>query len=494
MEVRQPAKLEVNISEGEVVVLWDHPVDTPSDFRYNSNVWTPVSGCMMITRCFCDLTSLIDDYRVGYKVRVQLVTGGQKSAWIIRKFLPNTSGLLPPSFSLWATSNTLGVNVHEKPILKKLFPFGVTYTIYLEETDQENKITIAYLTDDGEEEQRRKIFTALHWETEYCVSIKVEGNGALSESSLSPQQCLRLPEQEWFIVAASSLSLLGVIAVVAIMGSIILCYLRRPAKTPTALKSPVREWLPLSVTEGTMEVVTDKGWFLYSYGTEVKNSVNFPVTRITVTEDCEEDRRTSLDSGVKFEPNSSTDSGGSPPMRQEDSGFGSIGGPESSTSSQIDYPMKDERTEPDEVIVRKREDSGVGMGCQLESSSINMDEPDSAPLMKCGSLQSYRRQNPSVIQNHECDEEDMFKQLPADSVLAEVVAGYRAGPQSCICSGAGQCPWCHKHSHYGTEATKQYRPVGVESRLLGSESNLIELNLSGYSRQKQKSDCTAADW
>ncbi|XP_061576319.1 interleukin-10 receptor subunit alpha [Cololabis saira] len=495
MDVRQPVKLEVNISDGEVIVFWEHPVDIPTEFgynvemtRYQSNDWTPVSGCSMTRNHFCVLTSLIDDYGSGYKVRVQLVTGTQVSAWIYKKFLPNRSGLLPPAFSLWATSSTLTVKVHEKPILKKLFPFGVIYTIYLEELGQDNKTTTAYLRDEGEEEQRKLIFTALHWGREYCVGIEVEGTGSLSKSSMSPQQCLHLPEQEWFIVAASSLSLLGAIAVVAIMGSILLCYLRRPAKTPAALKSPVGAWLPLSVTEETMEVVTDKGWFLYSYGPAVKNSFNLPVTHVTITEDSEEDRRTSMDSGVNIESNSTTDNGTTPPMRQEDSGCGSMGGPESSTSSQVDYTLKDERTEHDEVIVRKREDSGVGMGCRLESSSINMDEQESAPLMKCIALQSYRSQNPSVVQNHECGNEDMFKQLPADSILAEVVAGYRAGPQSCICSGAGQCSWCHKHNHYGTEATRHYRAVGVENGPLGSESHLIDSQnrggtLSGYSSE-----------
>lgn len=60
-----------------------------------------------------------------------------------------------------------------------------------------------------------------------------------------------------------------------------------------------------------MEVVTDKGWFLSSYRTEVKNCVTNPVTHVTVTEDNEEeDRRTSMDSGVSVESNSATNSEG----------------------------------------------------------------------------------------------------------------------------------------------------------------------------------------
>lgn len=43
---------------------------------------------------------------------------------------------------MWATSSSLTVRVHEKPILRKLFPFGLTYTIYLEERGQDKKVGI----------------------------------------------------------------------------------------------------------------------------------------------------------------------------------------------------------------------------------------------------------------------------------------------------------------------------------------------------------------
>ncbi|XP_072248543.1 interleukin-10 receptor subunit alpha [Leuresthes tenuis] len=494
MHVPQPDKLEVNISDGEVTLLWKDPVGAPSDYWYNVQMaryvdeWAELSSCTRIKRTYCHLSSFIDDYSTAYKVRVQLVTKDDESNWTKKKILPNQSNLLPPSFTLWATSSTLTIYVHEKPILKKLFPFGVTYTIYLEEIGQDNTTTIAYMTDDEGADQRTKIFPALQWGKKYCVSLKVEGNGALSISSMSEQQCLNLPEQEWFIIAASSLSVLGVFAVIAIMGSIVLCYLRPSAKTPASLKTPVSGWLPLSVVEGTMEVVTDRAWFLTSSGAEVKNSVKLPVTHVTVIEDNKEDRRTSMDSGVGMESNSATSNGGSPPMRQEDSGCGSMGGPESSTGCQTDYPMKDERTEAD--AVRKSEDSGVGMSCQHESSSMSLDGQDSVPVMESVPGGNYRSQSPSAVQIHVCDNEDMFKQIPADSVLAEVVTGYRTGPQSCICSGAGQCSWCHKYGHYGREVVKQYRAVCIENELLGNKSNLVDsykrnVTFSGYPSETQ---------
>ncbi|XP_035536664.1 interleukin-10 receptor subunit alpha [Morone saxatilis] len=492
MEVPKPADLRVDIVDGEVIAIWKHPVGAPPNSHYNvqmgkySGDWYEVTSCKETTNTNCDLTDLIDNYGTRYKVKVQLVEQGHVSAWTVKNFLPNTSNLRPPSFTLWATSSTLTVYVHQKAILKELFPFGVTYTIYLEDRGQDNKTTTAYVEDDEEEDQRSKTFKSLHWGREYCVSIKVEGNGALSSSSMSHKQCLQLPEQEWFIIAVSSLSILGVLTLFAFMASILLCYLRLPGKTPTALKSPVSGWLPLSVGEGTIEVVTDKGWFLSSNKTELKSCFKVPVTHITVTEDNEEeDRRTSMDSGVGMESNSATKSGGSPPVRQEDSGCGSLGGTESSTSSQTDYPLQEERTDTD--TVRKREDSGLG--CQLHSSSMNLDGQDSGSLKQAVVGGNYRTQSPAAVQINVSDDEE-FKQMLPNPVLAEVVTGYRAGPQSCICSGAGQCTWCHKQGLSGTGAIKEYRSVCIDNRLLSGKWDFVDsykgvLTFPSYSKTTQ---------
>lgn len=175
-------------------------------------------------------------------------------------------------------------------------------------------------------------------------------------------------------------------------------------------------------------------------------------------------------------------------MRQEDSGCGSMGGPESSASSQTDYPLQDDTTDTDSV--RKREDSGVGMGCRLHSSSMNLDGRDSGPLKESVPGGNYHSQSPSAVQIHICDKEDTFKKILPDSVLAEVVTGYRVGPQSCICAGAGQCTWCHKQGHNEAEVNKQCRALCIENGLLGSKCKLEdsyngEVIFSGYAKKTQ---------
>lgn len=240
-----------------------------------------------------------------------------------------------------------------------------------------------------------------------------------------------------------------------------------------------------------MEVVTDKGWFLSAYKTDVTSSVKDPVTHVTVTEDNgDEDRRTSLDSGINIESNSAENNREGPSMRQEDSGCGSLGGSEGSTSGQTSYPMADERTNTD--TLRKREDSGVGLGRQIDSFSMTLDGQETVLVRESVAGGNYRTQSPSSVHRNVYDEEEEFKQILPDTVLAEVVTGYRAVPQSCICSGSGQCTWCHNQGHYETDI----RAMCSENGQLASKYGFVDsynVGLTFSSYKKTHMDTVTVD-
>lgn len=61
-----------------------------SAHRYTDE-WKKVDYCTGITHTYCNLSSLIHEYNIGYKVKVQLVVGMNASVWIKKKFLLNTS-------------------------------------------------------------------------------------------------------------------------------------------------------------------------------------------------------------------------------------------------------------------------------------------------------------------------------------------------------------------------------------------------------------------
>lgn len=198
-------------------------------------------------------------------------------------------------------------------------------------------------------------------------------------------------------------------------------------------------WLPLSVAEGTMEVVTDKGWVLSRSRPEGRDA--FPVTSDTPKEMKRKERWTSMDSGVSMEPNSAEVSRGHPPDRHEDSGCGSLSGSESSTSNHNEYPSTDE------TKTGAGMDNTVVRDCQLGLSSTNLDEQDSVSPKAAVGGGNYRSQSPSAV----------LEPLLCHPVLAEVVSGYRAAAQACICSGAGQCTWCHQQALHAKEAVSHYR-------------------------------------
>lgn len=50
-----------------------------------------LASCTQINDTYCSLNSFITDFDSGYKVRVQLVAGGDESIWVRKKFLLNES-------------------------------------------------------------------------------------------------------------------------------------------------------------------------------------------------------------------------------------------------------------------------------------------------------------------------------------------------------------------------------------------------------------------
>lgn len=430
-----PDNLKVIILEEDVTVHWDKPSTTPSNVYYNVQFaryvdhgkWKGVTKCTRINNTWCHLTDLIEDPRTVYKVRVQIEADDAHSEWRHKKIEQTLGELLPPSFTMWATSRSLTVKVHKKPFLRERYLFGSTYTIYLQESSQ-NQTTVATLGDETWEHQNQRTFTSLHWGKEYCITVKVEVNGG-PFSGLSPQQCLVLPEQEWIITAVASMTVSVFLITIALIAAFILCYIKRPAKTPPALKSPASGWRPLSVGQGPVEVVTDKGWFLFKAEPEVNHGFkNHPTPFITNEQNSEEDRRPSTDSGVSIK--SSSD-----PTRLEDSGCGSIG----TQHSVCNFPISYEGS--DTLSTVKTDDSGMGLSCHSDASSLNLDEQDSGCLNKSG---EYHSQKLLTVCVHESDNEEKL----TEPQLVSVMSGYRTNAPLCTCSGANACAWCHNQSNY----------------------------------------------
>lgn len=227
-----------------------------------------------------------------------------------------------------------------------------------------------------------------------------------------------------------------------------------------------------------MEVVTDKGWFLSSYRPEVEKK--FPVTSFTPKDHKVEERWTSMDSGVSMEPNSAEVSRGNSPERHDDSGCGSLSGSESSTSHQAGYPLNDDKA-------GTGMDGRVGLDCQLRSSPANVDQQDGASPKATVVVGNYRSQSPSAV----------LEPMLCHPVLAEVVSGYRAAAQACICSGTGQCTWCHKQALNGKGVVGQYRATCTDDGQRSSRQDSVDsckaVTFLSYPQKTQEDSFTVED-
>lgn len=252
-------------------------------------------------------------------------------------------------------------------------------------------------------------------------------------------------------------------------------------------KSPLSDWRPLSVTEGIVEVVTDKGWFLSSYMTQGEAGAKVPLTSAATTEDSdEEDRRTSMDSGVSMESNSIETRQERPSTRQDDSGCGSLGGQESSTSDQTTYPQQTDGSKMD--VASDKGDRGMGCGFQPHSSPLNAKQQRGGPLKEAAYAGNYRSQIPHTVELDIRNKAELSEILNNPS-LADMIQGCRAELQSCICSGADQCTWCRENVPRATQITKQYKDAcpenGLPNRTCNSMGTSKEIPASVFPKDTQ---------
>lgn len=179
-----------------------------------------------------------------------------------------------------------------------------------------------------------------------------------------------------------------------------------------------------------------------------------------------------MDSGVSMESNSIETRQERPSTRQDDSGCGSLGGQESSTSDQTTYPLQKDGSKMN--IASDKVDSGMGSGFQFHSSPLSGKLQSGGPLKEAVYGGNYRSQTPRDVEIDICDDKVELSEMLNNPSLAEVIQGYRAGLQSCICSGAGECTWCHKNVPGATHITKQYKATYPENRLTNGKCNSID--------------------
>ncbi|NWZ93727.1 I10R1 protein, partial [Nesospiza acunhae] len=250
-KLAKPRSVRITTEMGWHLLQWEPGRGCPSDARYDVQyivygigmLWTAIPECWNTTEHSCDLTHYTPDPAKRYHARVRTVAGNITSSW--KKtggFYPQQAGPRLAEQSLSVMGNSIQVRLRLRPGSASpedsdLQREMTRYHVHLRRTRDNHTITVV---KNSTEFTIRELF----WLTEYCLSMEPSLANMPIPSTLSAEQCVttgpRDRSAELLPTILSSffitLSLLG------LLGALLACtYIRRPVRTPSALKSFMKQ-------------------------------------------------------------------------------------------------------------------------------------------------------------------------------------------------------------------------------------------------------------
>ncbi|XP_018778585.3 interleukin-10 receptor subunit alpha isoform X1 [Serinus canaria] len=253
-ELARPRSVRITTEMGWPLLRWEPGVGCPSDARYDVEYiaygtgvpWTAIPECSNTSEHSCDLTRYTPEPEQRYHARVRAVTQNLTSFWErTGSFFPQQAGPRLAGQSLSVMGNSIQVRLQ-----LLLQPGNVSleysdfqremsrYHVHLRRTRDNHTITVVKNSSE---------FTirGLFWLTEYCLSVEPSLANRPVPTTRSAEQCVttghrdRSAELLPTILSSSFiiLSLLG------LLGALLLArtYIRKPVRTPSALKSFMKQ-------------------------------------------------------------------------------------------------------------------------------------------------------------------------------------------------------------------------------------------------------------
>uniref|UniRef100_A0AAY4CAW9 Fibronectin type-III domain-containing protein n=1 Tax=Denticeps clupeoides TaxID=299321 RepID=A0AAY4CAW9_9TELE len=389
----------VEIWEEIVIVRWEPPEDCPEDASYAVRIGRSVSLLLSFGRS----DSVIQKFHIfmfthlysytlflSQHITSKCVTFPSLLHTPFAQFsisfansnppapLLQTAKILPPSFSLAGNGDSIKVKIHSKPTLMAIFTAGLQYSAYLRIKGHVSKV------------------------------LSVEDIDQVT-MPMKTTKAPRLPHGDTvfgFVGLA-----LGILVMVVLLG--MSCFLWRPVKMPAVLKPQEIGWHPVSITDGPVEVIVDKGWLLTRTLVDGKKGKYDDTKKILE----EVERRESQDSGINMEPASISSRHSDEEEAAaalEDSGCESLdnaGGSLNGSGGSRELLLMDGR---------RGDDSGLGLGLNGGGHGV-------LPDLEVVAGDGYRSQSPATIESHAYREEkvDVSSQCDTDTNLAAPISGYR---------------------------------------------------------------------
>ncbi|NXR96273.1 I10R1 protein, partial [Hypocryptadius cinnamomeus] len=252
-KLARPHSVRFAVEKGQNVLRWEPGHGCPSNASYEVEYviygsgmnWTAIPECSNTSEHSCDLTHYTPDPERRYHARVRAVAGNHTSIW------QNSGGFSPQQASLRLAGQSLSVMGNSIQVrLQLLLQSGNTtleysdfqkemtrYHVYLRRTPDNHTITVVKNSTEF-------TISALFWLTEYCLSVEPSLANRPVPATRSPEKCVTTGHRDRSAellpgILSSSFIILSLLG---LLGALLACtYIRKPVRTPSALKSFMKQ-------------------------------------------------------------------------------------------------------------------------------------------------------------------------------------------------------------------------------------------------------------
>ncbi|NXP58673.1 I10R1 protein, partial [Chloropsis cyanopogon] len=252
-ELAEPRSLRFAVEMARHLLRWEPGHGCPGNASYDVEYiiygfgipWTAIPGCRNTSEHSCDLTAYTLDPEQRYHARVRAVSGNHTSSW------KQTSGFSPPEAGLRLASQSLSVMGNSIQVrLQLLLCAGnitldfsdyqkemTQYHVYVRRTRDNHTITVVKNSTEF-------TISELFWLTEYCLSVEPSMANKPVLATRTHEQCVTTGHRDMsteFLPGILGSSFI-ILLLLGLLGALLVCaYVRKPVRTPSALKSFMKQ-------------------------------------------------------------------------------------------------------------------------------------------------------------------------------------------------------------------------------------------------------------
>ncbi|XP_048184595.1 interleukin-10 receptor subunit alpha [Corvus hawaiiensis] len=252
-ELASPQHVRFAAEVARHLLRWEPGHDSPGSARYDveykvygSKVnWTAIPECGKTSEHFCDLTYYTLDSERRYYAQVRAVSGNRTSPWQrTNAFSPQEAGLRLASKSLSVRGNSIQVRLQ---LLLRSGNITVEYSDFQKEMTQYH-VHVRRTQDNHTfrvlERSAEFTISDLFSVTEYCVSVEPSMANRPVPATRTDEQCVTTGHRDGSAELLSGIlsSSFIILLLLGLLGALLArTYIRKPVRTPSALKSFMKQ-------------------------------------------------------------------------------------------------------------------------------------------------------------------------------------------------------------------------------------------------------------